>query len=279
MNNPSRIVLGIGAGAVVCALLVVCNAGGCAICGGISHDRVAENLSRFVTPYEARMIVDRNPSVKGETLEDLSRKWLIDDDTLTLLLLHPNFPQARRSELIRAGKAAHYLPNATDCLWPRVTDDDIRAMLATGRYSHYILRQALACCGLSADSYRAVYAAWIKSIERNELEDSRFFVVSANLPQDIRDDLRARLSHVRLPKSFGEPAADRVGYIRVRDDWKKDCEFYVLCDDFLGAGSLLEFITKAKRYDSVEAMRPAAKGKTLYQDSDFGACSREYTVL
>ena len=30
---------------------------------------------------------------------------------------------------------------------------------------------------------------------------------------------------------------------------KRDCEFFVLCDDFLGAGSLLEFIEKAKHYD------------------------------
>ena len=45
------------------------------------------------------------------------------------------------------------------------------------------------------------------------------------------------------------------------------------------AGSLLEFIEKAKHYDSVEAMKAAVKDKTLYQDSDFGVCRMEYTVL
>ena len=53
----------------------------------------------------------------------------------------------------------------------------------------------------------------------------------------------------------------------------------MLCDDFLGAGSLLEFIEKAKHYDSVEAMKSAVKDKTLYQDFDFGVCRMEYTVL
>lgn len=103
-------------------------------------------------------------------------------------------------------------------------------------------------------------------------------MISANLPQDVKNDMRMRLSHVRFPKSF-DGLPDRVGYIRVRDDWKRDCEFFVLCDDFLGAGSLLEFIEKAKHYDSVEALKSAVKDKTLYQDSDFGVCRMEYTVL
>ena len=44
-------------------------------------------------------------------------------------------------------------------------------------------------------------------------------------------------------------------------------------------GSLLEFIEKAKHYDSVESMKSAVKDKALYQDSDFGVCRMEYTVL
>ena len=278
MSWVLRLGIGLGAGLLTCVLLAIFGGGGCSICGGISRDRVAGELSRYVTPYEARMIVNGNPSVKGELLEALSRKWLIDDDARTLLLLHPNFPQARRSELIRVGKSCHYLSNATDYRRSCITDEDVKAMLDSGKFSHYILRQALECHGLSADSYRALYAAWIRSLERNELEDSRFFVISANLPQDVKNDMRMRLSHVRFPKSF-DVLPDRVGYIRVRDDWKRGCEFFVLCDDFLGAGSLLEFIEKAKHYDSVEAMKSAVKDKTLYQDSDFGVCRMEYTVL
>ena len=278
MSWVLRLGIGLGAGSLTCVLLAIFDVGGCSICGGISRDRVAGVLSRYVTPYEARMIVDGNPSVRGELLEELSRKWLIDDDARTLLLLHPNFPQARRSELIRAGESCHYLSNATHYRRSCITDEDVKAMLDSGEYSHYILRQVLECRGLSADSYRALYAAWIGSLERNELEDSRFFVISANLPQDVKNDMRTRLAHVRFPQSF-DASPDRVGYIRVRDDWKKDCEFYVLCDDFLGAGSLLEFIEKAKHYDSVEAMKSAVKGKALYQDSDFGVCRMEYTVL
>ena len=137
MSWVLRVAIGLGAGLLSCVLLAILSDGGCSICGGISRDRVVGELSRYVSPYEAQLIVKRNPAVKGSTLEELSRKWLIGDDALTLLLLHPNFPQARRSELIRAGKSAHYLPNASDCLWPSVTDEDVREMLGARRYSHY----------------------------------------------------------------------------------------------------------------------------------------------
>ena len=44
---------------------------------------------------------DKN--VSPETLAELSGKWGIGYDEMTILLLHPNFPQERRSDLIRPG--------------------------------------------------------------------------------------------------------------------------------------------------------------------------------
>lgn len=260
-------------------ILILMFVGGCFAFGPISHARVADELARYVTPHEARRIVERDCTIPGSLLEELSGKWLLDDDAITLLLLHPNFPQTRRSAMIRTGKSAYYLENASHCLYPSITDEDVKAMLTRGKYKHCILRQTLECRGLSNESYRAVYVAWLDSLERNELEDSRFLVVSANLPQDVRDDLRTRLSHVGLPQSFGSPTPGRIGYIHVRDDWKDSCEFYILCDDFLGTGSLFEFIRKARHYNTLDELKAAAKGRTLYKDSNFGVCGMEYSVL
>ena len=261
---------------------------GCNLAGGISHRAVAESLSRYVPMTVANQIVDGDCGVPSDTLEELSKKWLIDSDDMTMLLLHPNFPQERRSELIRKGKSAHYLQNAS---WRQtITDNDVVAMLASGRGESYVLRQTLECRGLSADTYRAVYRKWVAGVRGDELRDNRFLVASANLPTDVRADMLKRLSGVpmagfilreysRLSGGNDNLDSDTVEYIQVIDGWKRDVSFFVRCDSLNGAGSLYEFVKTGKRYDSLDALRKDAKGKRLVKVSDVGRCSMQYEII
>jgi hypothetical protein len=166
------------------------------LAGGISRQAVAESLSRYVPMTVAMQIVERDLRVPADTLAELSKKILLGGDETTMLLLHPNFPQGLRSELIREGKSAHYLPNAS--MHQTITDDDAMAMVESGRGKSYVLRQTLECRGLSADTYRAVYRKWVSGVRGDELRDNRFLVASANLPADVRVDMLERLSGIPM---------------------------------------------------------------------------------
>ncbi len=270
--------------AVSALLLVGC---GCNIAGGISHERVVASLSRYVPESVARQIVEKDRRVPSDTLAELSEKWFVDSDDLTLLLLHPNFPQKRRSELIRKGRSAYYLRNAPS--HGSLTDDDVAAMLESGDDREYILRETLECKGLSADTYRAVYRKWLSRVSGGGLRDSRFLVASANLPTDVRADLLRRLSGVpvagfiireneRLSGGQGSGETDVVEYMHVIDKWMVGVSFYVRCDALNGAGSLHEFIKAAKRYASVDELRKDVGGRRLLMVSDVGKCSMEFDV-
>ena len=213
---------------------------------------------------------------------------LLGGDETTMLLLHPNFPQGLRSELIREGKSAHYLPNAS--MHQTITDDDAMAMVESGRGKSYVLRQTLECRGLSADTYRAVYRKWVSGVRGDELRDNRFLVASANLPADVRADMLERLSgipmagfilreHNRLSGRSNNLDNDIVEYIQVVDGWKRDISFFVRCDSLNGAGSLYEFVKTSKHYDSLDALRKDAEGKRLVKVSDVGQCSMQYEIV
>ena len=258
------------------------------LAGGISHRSVAESLSRYVPTTVAVQIVERDPRVPPDTLTELSNKIPLGGDETTMLLLHPNFPQGRRSELIRKGKSAYYLPNAS--LHQTITDDDVMAMLESGRSQSYVLRQTLECRGLSADTYRAVYRKWVAGVRSDELRDNRFLVASANLPADVRADMLKRLSDVpmagfilreygRLSGDNGNSSSDIVEYIQVVDGWKRDISFFVRCDSLNGAGSLYEFVKTGKHYDSLDALRKDTDGKRLVKVSDVGRCSMQYEIV
>ena len=258
------------------------------LAGGISRQAVAESLSRYVPMTVAMQIVERDPRVPADTLAELSKKILLGGDETTMLLLHPNFPQGLRSELIREGKSAHYLPNAS--MHQTITDDDAMAMVESGRGKSYVLRQTLECRGLSADTYRAVYRKWVSGVRGDELRDNRFLVASANLPTDVRADMLKRLSavpmagfilreHNRLSEHGDNLDSDTVEYIQVVDGWKRDVSFFVRCDSLNGAGSLYEFVKTGKRYDSLDALRKDAKGKRLVKVSDVGRCSMQYEIV
>lgn len=258
------------------------------LAGGISRQAVAESLSRYVPMTVAMQIVERDPRVPADTLAELSKKILLGGDETTMLLLHPNFPQGLRSELIREGKSAHYLPNAS--MHQTITDDDAMAMVASGRGKSYVLRQTLECRGLSADTYRAVYRKWVSGVRGDELRDNRFLVASANLPADVRADMLERLSgipmagfilreHNRLSGRSDNLDSDIVEYIQVVDGWKRDISFFVRCDSLNGAGSLYEFVKTSKHYDSLDALRKDAESKRLVKVSDVGQCSMQYEIV
>lgn len=258
------------------------------LAGGISRQAVAESLSRYVPMTVAMQIVERDPRVPADTLAELSKKILLGGDETTMLLLHPNFPQGLRSELIREGKSAHYLPNAS--MHQTITDDDAMAMVESGRGKSYVLRQTLECRGLSADTYRAVYRKWVSGVRGDELRDNRFLVASANLPADVRADMLKRLSgipmagfilreHNRLSGRSNNLDNDIVEYIQVVDGWKRDISFFVRCDSLNGAGSLYEFVKTSKHYDSLDALRKDAEGKRLVKVSNVGQCSKQYEIV
>ena len=258
------------------------------LAGGISRQAVVESLSRYVPMTVAMQIVERDPRVPVDTLAELSKKILLGGDETTMLLLHPNFPQGLRSELIREGKSAHYLPNAS--MHQTITDDDAMAMVESGRGKSYVLRQTLECRGLSADTYRAVYRKWVSGVRGDELRDNRFLVASANLPADVRADMLERLSgipmagfilreHNRLSGQSDNLDSDIVEYIQVVDGWKRDISFFVRCDSLNGAGSLYEFVKTSKHYDSLDALRKDAEGKRLVKVSDVGRCSMQYEIV
>ena len=135
-------------------------AAGCEF-GPISHERVVDSLSRYVSESVARQIVNDDKNVSPETLAELSGKWGIGYDEMTILLLHPNFPQERRSDLIRRGKSAHYLANASGVQRQTITDEDVKAMLEARGINDYLWRQTLECGGLAPDTYRSVYRKWV----------------------------------------------------------------------------------------------------------------------
>ena len=117
-------------------------AAGCEF-GPISHERVVDSLSRYVSESVARQIVNDDKNVSPETLAELSEKRGVSYDAMTILLLHPNFPQERRSDLIRRGKSAHYLANASDVQRQTITDEDVKAMLEARGIKDYLWRQTL----------------------------------------------------------------------------------------------------------------------------------------
>jgi hypothetical protein len=273
---------------LVSVLLLIC-AVGCDI-GPISKRGVVKSLSRYVSESVAWQILHDDKNVSPETLAMLSEKWGVGYDEMTTLLLHPNFPQERRSILIRRGKSAHYLPNASLVSCQTITDEDVKAMLEAWHIDDYIWRQVLECAGLSPESYRAVYRKWMSNVRRqDELKDNRFLIASANLPTDIRDDLLQRLEGVpiapfllrenkRLSGVGERDVKGFVEYLHVANKWKGNVAFYVRCDTLNGAGSLYEFIKKSRHYATLEELSKDVGGKPLQKVSDVGRCSMQYEV-
>ena len=264
-------------------------AAGCEF-GPISHERVVDSLSRYVSESVARQIVNDDKNVSPETLAELSGKRGIGYDEMTILLLHPNFPQERRSDLIRRGKSAHYLANASGVQRQTITDEDVKAMLEARGINDYLWRQTLECGGLAPDTYRSVYRKWVSHALYDDLKDSRFLVASSHLPKDVREDLLRRLSgvsiapfilreHKRLSGSGADGAADVVEYMHVVDGWRREVSFYVRCDTLNGAGSLYELVAKSRHYSTLEELGKDVGEKRLQKVSDVGTCSMQYEIL
>lgn len=126
MSWVLRLGVGLGAGLLVCVLLAVFGGGGCSICGGIMGRQVVPRLARYTDVNTAEKIFYNDRSVSSNELERLSHCW-VGGDALTSLMLHPNFPQERRSELIRDCEGYWYFVNARDR--GTLTDEDVLAIM------------------------------------------------------------------------------------------------------------------------------------------------------
>ena len=126
MSWVLRLGIGLGAGLLACVLLAIFGDGGCSICGGISWKQVVPRLARCTDANTAEKIFYNDRSVSSNELERLSHCW-VGDDALTSLMLHPNFPQERRSELIRGCEGYWYFVNARDR--GTLTDEDVLAII------------------------------------------------------------------------------------------------------------------------------------------------------
>lgn len=127
-------------------VLIVC---GCDMAGGISRSEVERELSLYVDGAYAQLIVRDAPCVDTNVLVSVSSKRL-SSEAITILLLHPLFPQWRRSELIAAGQDGFYLGNA--CLSDRLTDEDVQYWISRSSVSESMLESALKCKNLSEES-------------------------------------------------------------------------------------------------------------------------------
>lgn len=133
--------------------IVVFFVAGCDIAGGISRDEVKTELTRYVTSNEAKLIVRKELGVDANLLLSVSTNNL-SSEAITILLLHPLFPQWRRNELIAEGRDGFYLDNA--CLNDGLTDEDVHHWLKRFTVSETVLRQALKCKNLNEQSKNAI---------------------------------------------------------------------------------------------------------------------------
>lgn len=157
--------------------IVVFFVAGCDIAGGISRDEVESELTRYTTSNEAKLIVRNGLCVDTNTLLSVSTNSL-SAEAITILLLHPLFPQWRRNELIAEGRDGFYIGNA--CLNDRMTDEDVQHWLKRSSVSESLLEQALKCNKLSEQSKNAIrrrirnsfsyrMRTWFKTNEGHEL--------------------------------------------------------------------------------------------------------------
>lgn len=125
----------------------------CDMAGGISLDEVESELTRYVASNEAKLIVRKELGVDENLLLRVSTNNL-SSEAITILLLHPLFPQWRRNELIAEGRDGFYLGNA--CLNDGLTDEDVQHWLKRFFVSESLLEQALKCKKLSERSKNAI---------------------------------------------------------------------------------------------------------------------------
>lgn len=138
---------------VIALMLVAPIVCGCDMAGGISRYEVECELSRYIDGDDAKLIVRRDLCVDTNVLISVSFESL-SSETMTILLLHPLFPQWRRSELIAAGRDGFYLGNA--CLSDRLTDDDVHCWVNRSFVSESMLENALKCKRLSDKSKNTI---------------------------------------------------------------------------------------------------------------------------
>ncbi len=120
--------------------------------GGINMSNVATEFARFADCDLSKKIVEQDINIDVRELVRMSFNN-ISREAMTVLMLHPLFPQERRNELIIQGMDGFYLDNAT--LRNTITTEDARAFIKSDFVTESELDQLLEC-GICNDEMRTL---------------------------------------------------------------------------------------------------------------------------
>ena len=111
------------------------------LAGGIDMQVVMSEFARYEGYDLARRIIQRDADIPTNVLVKMSRND-ISGEAMTVLLLHPSFPQNRRNELILQGKSGFYRINAIP---DKMTKDDVVSFINSGFFFESELDSLLDC--------------------------------------------------------------------------------------------------------------------------------------
>lgn len=110
--------------------------------GGINMSNVATEFARFADCDLSKKIVEQDINIDVRELVRMSFNN-ISREAMTVLMLHPLFPQERRNELIIQGMDGFYLDNAT--LRNTITTEDAMVFIKSDFVTESELDQLLEC--------------------------------------------------------------------------------------------------------------------------------------
>ena|GEM_PF-4253995 len=120
--------------------------------GGINMPKVAAEFARFADCDLSKKIVEQDINIDVRELVRMSFNN-ISREAMTVLMLHPLFPQERRNELIIQGKDGFYLGNAI--LRNKITTEDAMAFIESDFVTESDLDRLLEC-GICNDEMRTL---------------------------------------------------------------------------------------------------------------------------
>ena len=120
--------------------------------GGINMSKVATEFARFADCDLSKKIVERDINIDVRELVRMSYNN-ISREAMTILMLHPLFPQERRNELIIQGMDGFYLGNAI--MRNTITTEDAIAFIKSDFVTESDLDRLLKC-GICNDEMRTL---------------------------------------------------------------------------------------------------------------------------
>ena len=120
--------------------------------GGINMSKVATEFARFADCDLSKKIVERDINIDVRELVRMSYNN-ISREAMTILMLHPLFPQERRNELIIQGMDGFYLGNAI--MRNTITTEDAIAFIKSDFVTESELDRLLKC-GICNDEMRTL---------------------------------------------------------------------------------------------------------------------------